>query len=65
LGVVSAILSLFFVPEVFGSVAIILGAYLWRKEQANHGIIIVILGIACMIVGIEFTAPFWLGGLLP
>jgi hypothetical protein len=65
LGAVSAILSLFVVPEVFGSAAIILGAYVWRKEQGNHGIIIVILGIACMVVGIELTAPFWLGGLLP
>jgi membrane-bound ClpP family serine protease len=65
LGVVSAILSLFVVPEVFGSAAIILGAYMWRKEQGNRGIIIMILGIICMIVGIEVTAPLWLGGLLP
>jgi ribosomal protein L40E len=65
LGVISAIISLLVLPEVFGSAAIILGAYTWRKEQGNRGIGIVILGIICMIVGIEVTAPFWLGGLLP
>jgi membrane-bound ClpP family serine protease len=65
LGFISAVLSLFIMPEVFGSVAIILGAYTWKREQGNRGITIVILGIICMIVGIEVTAPFWLGGLLP
>ena len=65
LGFISAVLSLFIIPEVFGSVAIVLGAYTWRREQGNRGIIIVILGIICMIVGIEVTAPFWLGGFLP
>jgi hypothetical protein len=39
-------------------VAIILGAYIWRKEQGNLGIMILILGIVFMIVGIEFTAYF-------
>jgi hypothetical protein len=65
LGFISAVLSLFIIPEIFGSVAIVLGAYTWRREQGNRGIIIVILGIMCMVVGIEVTAPFWLGGLLP
>jgi len=65
LGVVSAILSLFVVPEVFGSAAIILGAYTWRKEQGNRGIGIVIFGIICMLVGIYSTAYFGLYDLLP
>jgi hypothetical protein len=65
LGFISAVLSLFIVPEVFGSAAIILGAYTWKREQGNRGITIVILGIICMIVGIEVTAPFWLGEFLP
>jgi hypothetical protein len=56
LGVVTAILGLLVLPEVFGSAAIILGAYTWRKEQGNRGIYIVIFGIICMIVGIEVTA---------
>jgi ketosteroid isomerase-like protein len=63
-GFISAVLSLFILPEVFGSVAIVLGAYTWKREQGKRGIIIVILGIICMIMGIEVTAPFWLGGLL-
>jgi hypothetical protein len=65
LGFISAVLSLFIVPEVFGSATIVLGAYTWRREQGNLGLIVLILGIICMIVGIEVTAPFWLGGLLP
>jgi membrane-bound ClpP family serine protease len=63
LGSISVILSLYVVPEVFGSVAILLGAYTWRKEQGNRGISIVILGIICMIVGLYFTAYFTLYGL--
>lgn len=64
LGFVSAILSLLIVPEIFGPVAIILGAYAWKKEQGNLGIIIVILGIMFMIVGIYFTSYFALIDLL-
>jgi ketosteroid isomerase-like protein len=65
LGFIGAVLSLFIIPEIFGSMSIVLGAYTWRREQGNRGIIIVILGIISMIVGIEVTAVFWLGGLLP
>jgi ketosteroid isomerase-like protein len=65
LGLIGAVLSLFIIPEIFGSMSIILGAYMWRREQGNRGIIIVILGIVSMIVGIEVTAAFWLGSLLP
>jgi hypothetical protein len=64
-GFVSAFLSLFIVPEISGSVAIILGAYAWRKEQGNLGITIVILGIIFMIVGIYFASYFALIDLLP
>jgi ketosteroid isomerase-like protein len=56
LGFISAVLSLFILPEIFGSVAIVLGAYMWRTRQGHLGIILVILGILCMITGIEFTA---------
>jgi membrane-bound ClpP family serine protease len=58
LGIVSAILSLLVLAEVFGTAAIILGAYIWRKEPGNRGIMILILGIVCMIVGIEVTAYY-------
>jgi hypothetical protein len=65
LGIISAILALFIVPEIFGSAAIILGAYTWKQEQGNRGIAIVILGIVCMLVGIYFTSIFALIDLLP
>jgi len=47
---------LFILPEIFGTAAIILGAYTWKKRQGNLGLIILILGIIFMIVGIEVTA---------
>jgi hypothetical protein len=65
LGIVSAVLSLIIVPEIFGPIAIILGAYTWRKEQGNRGLYIVIIGIICMLVGLYFTSIFELGDLLP
>jgi len=52
------------VPEVFGPVAIVLGAYAWRRERGNLGIRVVIFGIICMLVGLYFTAYFALGDLL-
>jgi hypothetical protein len=55
-GFISAVVGLFILPEIFGSVAIVLGAYAWRREQGKLGIILVIVGILCMIVGIEVTA---------
>lgn len=61
LGFISAVLSLLIVPEIFGSVAIILGAYIWRRERddsQNLGLTIVILGIICMLVGLYFTSYF-------
>ena len=67
IGFISAIISLFILPEIFGPVAIILGAYTWRMEQGdsgNRGLIILILGIICMIVGIYLTA-YLLISLLP
>ncbi|HVP17302.1 MAG TPA: hypothetical protein VMT42_08040 [candidate division Zixibacteria bacterium] len=65
LGVVCAVLSLIIVPEIFGAIAIILGAYTWRKEEGNGGLYIVIIGIICMLVGLYFTSLFELGDLLP
>jgi len=66
LGTISAMLSLFVVPEVFGSAAIILGAYTWRREQnSNRGLYVLVLGIAFMLVGIYFTAYFGLFDLIP
>lgn len=64
LGYVSAALSLFIVPEVFGAVAIVLGAYTRRRGRPD-GKRIQILGIVCMFVGLFFTAIFSLLDLLP
>lgn len=67
MGFIGAVLSLFIIPEIFGSAVIILGAYTWRKEKGKRKSwnIIVILGIIFMIVGIEFTAYLILIDLLP
>jgi len=65
LGFISAVLSLLIVPELFGSAAIVLGAYTWRKKQGNSGFTVLILGIICMLVGLYFTAYFALIDLLP
>jgi hypothetical protein len=63
-GVICAFVGLFIFPEVLDSLAIILGARTWRKEEGNRGLGIVILGIACMIVGLYFTSIYSLGTLL-
>ena len=65
LGIVCAILSLIIVPEIFGALAIVFGAYAWKKEEGNRGLYVVIIGIIFMIVGIYFTSLFELGDLLP
>jgi uncharacterized membrane protein YvbJ len=59
-GLISAILSLFIIPEIFGSAAIIFGAYSWKNEQngSNNGLFILVLGIVGMLVGIYFTSYF-------
>ena len=68
IGVLSGILSLFVIPEIFGAVAIILGAYTWRLEAGenrNRGLVLVIFGIVAMLVGIYYTAFFGLFNILP
>lgn len=64
LGFISAVLSLLIIPEIFGSAAIVLGAYAWRTERGYRGLIVLILGIICMLVGLFFTAYFALVDLL-
>jgi hypothetical protein len=66
LGLLCAFLSLIIVPEIFGSAAIIFGAYVWRMERddsRNRGFMVLILGIIFMITGIYFTSYFTLGNL--
>lgn len=63
-GVISALISLFIVPEIFGPVAIVLGAYTWKREEGNRGLYVLIFGIVCMLVGIYFTSFFALVDLI-
>jgi len=65
LGIGSAAIGLFFLPELLDSLAIVVGAYLWRREagERNRGLGIVILGILCMLVGLYFTSVISLGSL--
>lgn len=68
LGFISAILSLWIIPEIFGPVAILLGAYAWRMEGPNSrnlGLVVIIAGIICMLVGIYYTSYFGLYNFLP
>jgi hypothetical protein len=68
IGAICAFLSLIVVPEIFGSAAIILGAYAWRmekEEQRNRGLVIIIAGIICLLVGTYFTSIFALIDLVP
>ena len=65
LGSICAAVSLFVLPEVFGSVAIVLGAYTWKLEEGNRGLMVLVLGIVFMLVGIYFTSSFALIDLLP
>ena len=67
-GILCAIISLLALPEIFGSAAIILGAYAWRMERdekRNRGLLLVILGIVAMLVGIYYTSFFGLYDFLP
>lgn len=68
MGIFCAFVALFILPEIFGSAAIILGAYAWKKEgdrPLRSGLYVIILGILCMLVGIYFTSYFGLYNFLP
>jgi membrane-bound ClpP family serine protease len=55
-------------PEIFGSVAILLGAYAWRMEGPNSrnlGLVVIIAGIICMLVGIYLTSYYGLYDFIP
>lgn len=68
LGLIFAFGSLLVFPEIFGSAAIILGAYTWRLESGenkNRGLLLVIFGIITMLVGIYYTSFFGIYNILP
>jgi len=56
------------IPELFGSVAIVLGAYTWRLESGenkNRGLVLIIFGIVTMLIGIYYTSLFGIYNILP
>jgi len=64
MAVACAFIGLFIFPEIFASAGIILGAYAWKKQEGNSGLYIVIFALACLLIGLYFTA-FILADLLP
>jgi hypothetical protein len=56
IAILCAVVGLVIFPEIFDSLAIILGAYAWKRQQGNAGFYVVILGIASMLIGMYFTA---------
>jgi len=68
LGLICAFASLFVIPEIFGSVAIVLGAYTWKLESSesrSRGLLLVIFGIITMLAGIYYTSLFGIYNILP
>lgn len=50
IGWVSVVISLWFIPVLFGAVAVIMG-YLYRSYDEKHGTILMIAGVAGAILG--------------
>ena len=64
MAVACAFIGLFIFPEILASAGIILGAYSWKKQEGNSGLYIMIFAIACLLIGMYFTA-FVLADLVP
>ncbi|RSN72537.1 MAG: hypothetical protein DSO07_08235 [Thermoproteota archaeon] len=52
LGIVSAIVALLILPPVFGIISIFCGVQLYRKFDEGLGLAIIILGGACLVIGV-------------
>jgi len=67
-GIACAFISLFVVPEILGSAAVILGAYVWRldcNESRNRGVLLIIFALVAMFIGLFYTSFFALFDILP
>ena len=67
-GAVCALVGLFIFPEIFGSAAIILGAYTWKLESgqnSSRGLMLIIVAIILMFVGVYYTSYYGLYNILP
>ena len=68
MGGLCAVISLFVLPEVFGAIAVVLGAYVWRLdcgESNNRGVWVVVLSVVFMLVGLYYTSFTAVGDFLP
>ncbi len=57
IGIICAIVSLLFLPPVFGGAAIVLGYVVWKngpEGKRDYGMGLLVVGIVCMIVGFMF-----------
>lgn len=61
IAVLCAIIGLAIFPEIFDAIAIILGAYAWKKQDKNTGLYVVILGIASIWISVYLTSFLLIG----
>lgn len=55
-GFICAIISLLFLPIVFGSAAIILGVVARKKGDSSFGLVVIVLGVVLMVSGMVLGA---------
>lgn len=61
-GYISAFISLFFIPILFGAIGIVFGVLLTRRNSATNftqGMVLIIISVATMIIGILFGIAAW------
>ncbi len=56
IGLVCAIISLLFIPILFGVAAIILGFFGRKKGDKDFGLVVIILGAVFMVIGMIIGA---------
>jgi hypothetical protein len=56
IGLISAIISLLFIPILFGVAAIILGIVARKKGDLTFGLVVIILGAVFMVIGMILGA---------
>ena len=56
IGLICAIISLLFIPVLFGPVAIILGIVAKKKGDSTFGLVVIVLGAVFMVIGMLLGA---------
>ena len=62
-GIICVFVSIFFLPPVFGGVAIAFGYVLWKngpEEKRDYGMGLFLAGIVGMVIGIIVGALIWM-----